>query len=87
MLGLLLLSVESIKICSPREVLALLGYSGHSSNQALDVVIHSKGTWALEVLYLVKFCRPYCVKSVPIRSYSGLHFPAFSPNAGNCRPE
>ena len=26
----------------------------------------------------------YCVKSVRIRTYSGRHFPAFSPNAGKC---
>ena len=31
-------------------------------------------------------CNVHCVKSVCIRSYSGPHFPVFSPNAGKCGP-
>ena len=29
----------------------------------------------------------HCVKSVQIRSFSGRHFPVFSPNAGKYGPE
>ena len=79
--------LRALRFASLREILTLHGYSGHSSNQALDPLMHSKGTWVLEALYLVKFCRPHGVKSVRIRSYSGLHFPVFSPNVGKCRPE
>ena len=32
-------------------------------------------------------CYKHCVKSVRIWSYSGPHFPVFSPNAGKCGPD
>ena len=31
--------------------------------------------------------RKHCVKSLRIRSYSGLYFPVFSTDAGKCGPE
>ena len=32
----------------------------------------------------IKHCRNHCVKSVRVRSLSGLYFPAFGLNAGRC---
>ena len=38
--------------------------------------------------YMNHFLKNYrCVKSVRIRSYSGPHFPVFSPNVGKYGPE
>ena len=35
----------------------------------------------LHYLHIIEYCQNHCVKSVPIRSYSGPYFPSFEPHS------
>ena len=43
--------------------------------------------WKYEMSYEGSSWIDYCVKSVQIRSFFGLYFPAFGPNAGEYGPK